>query len=511
MIRRTFLLSFCALALWGQGRPRLDARIDAAVRDALRQSGAPSVSVAVVVEGRLAYAQAFGYSSLAPRRAATARTRYAVGSISKQFTAAALLLLQEEGKLSLDDKVSQYFPDLTRAGEITLRQLLSHTSGYEDYAPQDYIIPAWTKATTPQQILDGWARKPLNFDPGARWQYSNTNYVLAASIFEKVSGQKLVAFLRDRIFGPLDMQSAGAWNPGGEEEARAYTRFALGPPRPVAREAAGWYFGAGELAMTPSDLARWDIAFLQKKILSAKSYEEFTREARLNGGGPTRYALGLTAFLALNGTVFIVHLYIAYADLPLAFFTLAGAGLLYLWLDDRAPRGSLTLAACSLAGMAWCKYEGPPLAATLILAAALTLAWLRPAGWLRRLVRLAVPLAGLVAGYLPWRLFAVQHQLEIGADHIQGFYPQQMAQAIYYLLAGLVSPYYFGFLWPALILALILAGRRLWRSPMLFLALVVAGNLAAVILAYAVAPTAAAEFPAYVRATLDRLLLHLTP
>ena len=193
MIRRTFLLSFCALALWGQGRPRLDARIDAAVRDALRQSGAPSVSVAVVVEGRLAYAQAFGYSSLAPRRAATARTRYAVGSISKQFTAAALLLLQEEGKLSLDDKVSQYFPDLTRAGEITLRQLLSHTSGYEDYAPQDYIIPAWTKATTPQQILDGWARKPLNFDPGARWQYSNTNYVLAASIFEKVSGQKLVA------------------------------------------------------------------------------------------------------------------------------------------------------------------------------------------------------------------------------------------------------------------------------------------------------------------------------
>ena len=92
-----------------------------------------------------------------------------------------------------------------------------------------------------------------------------------------------------------------------------------------------------------------------------------------------RWALGLTAFLALNGTVFIVHLYIAYADLPLAFFTLGGAALLYLWLADAAPRGSLTLAACFLAGMAWCKYEGPPLAATLILAAALTLVWLRPA------------------------------------------------------------------------------------------------------------------------------------
>ena len=162
-----------------------------------------------------------------------------------------------------------------------------------------------------------------------------------------------------------------------------------------------------------------------------------------------RSALGLTAFLALNGTVFIVHLYIAYADLPLAFFTLGGAGLLYLWLADASPRGGLTLAACLLAGMAWCKYEGPPLAATLLLAAALTLARLRPERWLRRLVHLSVPLAGLAAGYLPWRLFTVQQKLEIGADHIQSFYPHQMVKAVYYLLAGLVEPFYFGFLWPA--------------------------------------------------------------
>jgi hypothetical protein len=224
-----------------------------------------------------------------------------------------------------------------------------------------------------------------------------------------------------------------------------------------------------------------------------------------------RRALGLTAFLALNGTVFVVHLYIAYADLPLAFYTLGGAGLLYLWLADAAPRGSLTLTALCLAGMAWCKYEGPPLAATLILAAALTLIWLRPAGWIRRLGHLALPLAGLAAGYLPWRLFAVQQNLEIGADHIQSFYPHQMAQAVYYLLAGLANPFYFGFLWPALALALVFTGRRLWRSPRLFLALFVGGNLVAVLLAYALAPTAAAEFPAYVRSTLDRLLLHLTP
>jgi hypothetical protein len=222
-------------------------------------------------------------------------------------------------------------------------------------------------------------------------------------------------------------------------------------------------------------------------------------------------ALGLAAFLALNGTVFVVHLYIAYADLPLAFYTLGGAGLLYLWLADAAPRGSLTLAACCLAGMAWCKYEGPPLAATLLLAAALTLVWQRPPHWFRRLGCLTVPLAGLIAGYLPWRLFAIQQKIEIGSDHIQSFYPHQLVKAVFYLLAGLAEPFYFGFLWPALVLAFIFAGSRLWRSPRLFLALFVVGNLAAILLAYAVAPTGVSEFPAYVRATLDRLLLHLTP
>jgi hypothetical protein len=224
-----------------------------------------------------------------------------------------------------------------------------------------------------------------------------------------------------------------------------------------------------------------------------------------------RRALGLTAFLALNGTVFVVHLYIAYADLPLAYFTLGASGLIYLWLADQAPPGSLALAALFLAGLAWCKYEGPPLAATVLLAAALTLIWLRPPGVRRRLLGLSLPLAGLALGYLPWRLFAMQQNLQIGGDHMQGFYPHQLAQAVSYLAAALIQPYYFGFLWPAVLLAAIFAGRRLWTYPTLFLALFIGGNLLAIILAYAVAPTSAAEFPSYVRATLDRLLLHLTP
>jgi hypothetical protein len=233
----------------------------------------------------------------------------------------------------------------------------------------------------------------------------------------------------------------------------------------------------------------------------------FARRLRLS----RRLALGLTTFLALNGTVFINHLYIAYADLPLACFALGAVGLIYLWLEDAAPRGSLSVAACMLAGLAWCKYEGPPLAATVILAAVLTVIWLRPPGWLRRLGQLTIPLAGLAAGYLPWRLFSIQQNLEIGADHVQGFYPNQLVDAVFYLLRALVDPFYFGLLWPALLLGLVFAGRRLWRSPQLFLALFIGGNLLAVILAYAVAPTSAEEFSDYVRATLDRLLLHITP
>jgi D-alanyl-D-alanine carboxypeptidase len=290
-----FAKSVCAQAATQTAQTGgLDAPEERKIGETVAASGAPSVSVAIVEQGKLTYAKAFGKASLDPARDADANTRYAVGSISKQFTVAAILLAAEQGKLALDDRVSKYFPDLTRANEITIRQLLSHTSGYEDYAPQDYIIPEWTKPTTPEDLLNKWAKKPLDFDPGTKWQYSNTNFVLAGRIFEKATGEKLVPFLEKNIFGPLGMTTAGDCTvTKTPQDAVAYTRYGLGPARPALREAAGWYFAAGELCMTPSDLAKWDIAFLQKKILSAKSYQEFTREVLLTDGDYTHYALGL--------------------------------------------------------------------------------------------------------------------------------------------------------------------------------------------------------------------------
>ena len=147
------------------------ASIDAAVDDVLSATGTPSASIAIVRDAKVVYERAYGASRLSPKTSATTQMRYSIGSISKQFTATAILILAEEKRLSLDDKVAKWFPELTRAAEVSVRQLLSMTAGYQDYWPQDYVFPDMLKPTTPKSILDRWARKPLDFDPGTKWQY----------------------------------------------------------------------------------------------------------------------------------------------------------------------------------------------------------------------------------------------------------------------------------------------------------------------------------------------------
>jgi hypothetical protein len=222
-------------------------------------------------------------------------------------------------------------------------------------------------------------------------------------------------------------------------------------------------------------------------------------------------ALGTITFFALNGITFISHLYIAYADLALTYFTLGAAGLLYLWLTDKAPPGALPVASLFFAGITWCKFEGAPLAGSILLAAGFTLVWLRPPHLSRRLASLTWPLLGMLLGYLPWRLFMAFQGIVTGSDHVLGFYPHQLFQALPSFLWSLINPTLFGILWPATVLALVLFGKKVITTPRLFLALFLGGNFLAILLAYALAPTAPFEFHLYVRATLDRLLLHLTP
>jgi CubicO group peptidase (beta-lactamase class C family) len=234
--------------------------------------------------------------------------RYSIGSISKQFTAAAILMLAEEGKLSLDDPVSKYIPGLTRGNEITIRELLSHTSGYQDYWPQDYVPPLMLEPISAEGIMDRWAKIPLDFPPGTKWQYSNTNYVIAGAIVEKVSGQPLLQLLSQRAFMPLGMKSVADTNANKlpPTDPTAYFRYALGPLHPAPKEGRGWMFAAGELAMTAEDLAKWDISIIDQSVLKPASYREMETETVLKNGVGTRYGLGVFV-TSVNGHRVLEH------------------------------------------------------------------------------------------------------------------------------------------------------------------------------------------------------------
>jgi len=289
------LLVACQPLLAQELSVELRHKIDGVVNDALAKTGVPSASLAIVKDGKIAYLQAYGTARIDPPTPAKPDMRYSIGSISKQFTAAALLMLQEQGKLSLDDKVSKFVPGLARGDEVTIRQLLSHTSGYQDFWPQDYAMPIILQPITAQQIMDMWAKKPLDFDPGTKWQYSNTNYVIAGVIAEKASGVPLVQFLHQHVFTPLGMKSIADIDSGslGPNDPAGYIRYAIGPLRPAPKEGHGWMFAAGELAMTAEDLAKWDISIIDQKLMKPASYREFSKEVLLNNGVGTQYGLGV--------------------------------------------------------------------------------------------------------------------------------------------------------------------------------------------------------------------------
>ena len=271
--------------------PSQISAIDAAAEKALKTTGVLAASIAIVRDGKIVYTHAYGMQ----RAGAPAQVdaRYKIASISKQFTAAALLLLAEDGKLSLDDPVSKYRPDLTRSNEVKVRQLLSHTSGYRDFWPQDFAFVDMEQPTTPDHILDKWAKVPLDFDPGTRWQYSNTGYVIAGQIAEKVAGRPLLDFLKTRVFDRLGMHPVDQDSGMTDADPLGYHRYALGPVLVEKQSAPGWLYAAGELAMTAADLARWDISVIEQSVMKPASYKDQQTEVLLTSGAGTDYGLGV--------------------------------------------------------------------------------------------------------------------------------------------------------------------------------------------------------------------------
>jgi CubicO group peptidase (beta-lactamase class C family) len=270
------------------------ARVDSEIRKAVAEKHLVGLSVAIAQNGHIAFARGYGLKALAGHDSVTPETMFAIGSVTKEFTCTAAMLLGEGGKLSMQDHVAKYFPNLTRANEVTLLELGQHVAGYRDYYPLDFVDREMQHDTSADAIINEYATRPLDFDPGTRWSYSNTNFLILGRTVEKVSGQPFGTVLSERIFKPLGM-SRTQYDPapGGTNTASGYTSFALGDPIPAQPEGRGWAGMAGAIWSTPSDLATWDVALVSGKVLAPASYRMMTTPHRFADGRSSGYGCGL--------------------------------------------------------------------------------------------------------------------------------------------------------------------------------------------------------------------------
>ena len=259
----------------------------------IADKGFVGLSVAIMENGKVTFAKGYGKSSLKNDTPVSADTLFAAGSITKQFACACVLLLAEDGKLSVHDKVAKYYPNLTRAKDISPYDLMTHVSGYPDYYPLDFVDRRMEKTIALDKLIQEYAGGKLDFEPGTRWSYSNTGYIILGRVVEKVSGKPFDQFLRERILKPVGMTHTSFEPKASKAIAQGYTSFALGKPEEAVREADGWIHAAGGLYTTPSDLAKWDLALMQEKLLNPESYKTMIAPRKLADGRVRNYACGL--------------------------------------------------------------------------------------------------------------------------------------------------------------------------------------------------------------------------
>ncbi len=273
------------------------AAIDKSVTETLGSTGVPSAEIAVVRGGKIVMNRAWGKASDTIAMA-TPDLPYQIASNSKQFLGVLLLMLENDRKLSLNDKVAKWLPGVSGADRITIRQLLSHTSGLQDFWPQDYSFAAMEQPVKPQDIIDRWGKKPLDYEPGTRYQYSNTGYVVAGLIAEKAGKKPLWQQFEQRLFKPLGINPLPLDETNGPKFPQGYHRNALGPVRAATPAAKGWLWAAGELSMTAADLAKWNIARMERKLLPAADWAEQETPVLLQDGTTAGYGLGIYNVLA---------------------------------------------------------------------------------------------------------------------------------------------------------------------------------------------------------------------
>ncbi len=268
------------------------AAIDTWLAAEVKKRGVTGISVLVVHEGATVFAKGYGTKQLGTQAPIDQDTPFHIGSVGKQLTCAAVMLLAEDGKLKLSDPVGKYYPNLVRANDITLEDLGAHMSGYRDYYPLDYMDTRFDKPIEPDALIARYAGLPLDFEPRARQSYSNTGYTILGRVAEKVSGLAMGQLLEQRVFKPLAMtHSAYGTPPAGA--ARGHDSFILGPVEQRRVEAAGWLLGAAGVWASASDLARWDLAFASGTILNEQSRHAMTMPHKTSEGREVLYGCGL--------------------------------------------------------------------------------------------------------------------------------------------------------------------------------------------------------------------------
>ena len=257
------------------------------------QAHAPGFAVAVMRDGRIVERFAAGDADVAASRPVTSQTIFHIGSITKMFTATSVMQLVQEGKIDLQAPVTRYLPQFAAWRSITIAQLLMHRSGIPNYLDAALASGRAAKPTTPQAILRAMAAQPLDFSPGAHFEYSNTNYVALGLVVERVTGESLAAYERHAIFGPAKMRSTFVGvAPAGRRVAVGYT--ARGTAAIANPGDPSWYFACGDILSTVGDLARFDRALMDGTLLAPAAFAEMVKVARPEAWlGGARYGYGV--------------------------------------------------------------------------------------------------------------------------------------------------------------------------------------------------------------------------
>ncbi|MDP9174338.1 MAG: beta-lactamase family protein [Planctomycetota bacterium] len=286
-------------------------KVDAFVSQQLQSRHIPGISVGILQDGKVLLATGFGFGNVELSTPATADTVYGVMSMTKQFTAAAILMLADENKLALDDQIGKYVSDApTVWNDVTIRHLLTHTSGIPDYTDAPGFFQAIRTDSTPQELIQPLKSKPLQFPPGTKWRYSNTNYYLLGIIIEKASGASFGRFIDARIFQPAGMAAsrlndltdvipnrASGYQWIGENVDRPPTVVTGYHGRKNVLQNAIYIsptrlWAAGGAVSSVNDLIRWEQTLAAGKLLKAETVQEMSRACKLPDGKETEYGFG---------------------------------------------------------------------------------------------------------------------------------------------------------------------------------------------------------------------------